>query len=403
MDPKPVKLTFPGASGAELAARLDTPAGTIKAFALFAHCFTCSKDIAAARKISEALTRNGIGVLRFDFTGLGASGGDFSSTNFTTNLEDLLSAVSYMRENLAAPALLIGHSLGGAAMISVADQIPEASAIVTIGSPADITHLTVHFEDKLSEIRDKGEAEVLLGERPFTLRRQFIEDLERHAPEEKARTLKKALLILHAPFDETVSIDNATKYFLAAKHPKSFVSLDNADHLLSKPEDAAYAAGVIAAWAERYIDYTPEPPAQVEDEFNAELTETTLGKFQTMVKVGRHRMLADEPLSFGGYDSGPAPYDFLSIGLGACTSMTLRMYADRKKIPLERVSVHVRHEKRAAPEDPNTKIDHFERHITLEGEIDAQTRERLLEIADKCPVHRTLEHRSVIHTCEKED
>jgi putative redox protein len=402
MDPRPVKLTFKGASGADLSARLDTPAGTIKAFALFAHCFTCSKDIVAARKISEALTRNGYGVLRFDFTGLGNSGGDFASTNFTTNLQDLLSAAAYMRENLEAPALLIGHSLGGAAMVSIANEIPEAKAVVTIGSPADVTHLTMHFEDKLAEIKDKGEAEVFLGQRPFTIRKQFLDDLESHDPTKNAETLKKALLILHSPLDETVSIDNATSYFLAAKHPKSFVTLDNADHLLSRPEDAAYAGDVISAWADRYIGYTPEPAATDEDEFDAELTETTLGKFQNMVKVGRHRMFADEPTSFGGFDSGPAPYDFVSVGLGACTSMTLRMYADRKKIPLDRVSVHVRHSKQADPADSSKKIDHFERHITIEGDIDAETRERLLEIADKCPVHRTLENGSVVHTTEKQ-
>ncbi|MCI5045081.1 MAG: bifunctional alpha/beta hydrolase/OsmC family protein [Aquisalinus sp.] len=400
MSVRPIKLTFPGASGADLAARLDLPAGRIRAYALFAHCFTCSKDLVGARKISEGLTRQGIAVMRFDFTGLGDSGGDFASTNFSSNLADLVSAVSFLRENYEAPSVLIGHSLGGRAVLSIAADVPEAKAVVTIGSPNNPSHVTHQFTEQLSSIREQGEAEVVLGQRPFTITKQFLDDLEQHYLEEISGKQNYALLVMHSPIDAIVGIENATGIFTAAKHPKSFVSLDKADHLLSNKRDAAYAAAVIGGWASHYIEDDESSEEEKSETGVVELSETGLGKFQNTVRIGPHKLLADEPLDMGGLGSGPSPYEFLSTALGACTNMTLRMYADHKKIPLDRVSIRVRHFKTHGRDSENVaadneaksaRLDHFEREIALEGNFDDETRARLLEIADKCPVHRTLE------------
>ncbi|MEQ9346505.1 MAG: bifunctional alpha/beta hydrolase/OsmC family protein [Thalassospira sp.] len=408
MPGKPVKLTFDGAHGAKLAARLDLPEGPVKAYALFAHCFTCSKDLTASRKIAESLTMEGIGVLRFDFTGLGGSGGDFASTNFTSNLDDLERAADFLRDEYEAPKILIGHSLGGAAVLAVAGRIKEATAVATIGAPADVDHVTHNFSEHLATIKETGETEVSLGGRPFVIKRQFVDDLAKHNLANAVGQMKKALLVMHAPLDQTVGIENAGRIFDAAKHPKSFVSLDQADHLLRDPEDAGYAASVIAAWAKRYIPASKEEPVEIVE--GVMVRETGLGKFQSMVMTGHHRMLADEPESVGGFDSGPSPYGFLSAALGSCTVMTVRMYADHKNIPLEAVRAEIRHDKVHADDcaectkdhlPKSGKIDRFERKITFIGDLDAQTRARLLEIADKCPVHRTLEATSLIVTSEK--
>jgi putative redox protein len=408
MTNRPQKLEFDGAHGARLAARLDLPAGRIRAFALFAHCFTCSKDIPAARHIAGALAREGIAVLRFDFTGLGGSGGDFSSTGFSSNVSDLQKAAEFLRRNYEAPQLLIGHSLGGAAILSVAADIPEARAVVTIGAPSDATHVIHNFHGAEETIRQTGSGEVDLAGRTFTIRREFLEDLEAQTVRDKVSRLAKALLVMHAPLDEVVGIDNATNIFVAAKHPKSFVSLDTADHLLSTNEDASYAARVIAAWAARYLQAdASEKPDEVKD--GVKVVETGQGKFQVMVQSGPHRMLADEPEDVGGLDSGPSPYGYLSAALGACTVMTLRMYAERKGIEIGRIGIQVLHGKVHAADceacsdemkERGGKIDRFEREITLEGDLDAATRARMLEIADKCPVHRTLEAGAAIVTCE---
>ncbi|WP_186389960.1 alpha/beta fold hydrolase [Stappia sp. TSB10P1A] len=407
MPAQPVRLTFEGHDGAELSARLDLPTGRVRAYALFAHCFTCSKDGAAGRRIAEALTREGIAVLRFDFTGLGGSGGDFASTNFSSNVADLLKAAAFLRETHAAPKLLIGHSLGGAAMLAAAHEIPEALAVATIAAPADADHVLKNFRADLERIRDDGAAVVELAGRRFTIEKQFLEDIAEQNVRERVAHLHKALLVLHAPRDETVGIDNATRIFVAAKHPKSFVSLDSADHLLTDPADAAYAAGVIAAWASRYIGMEAEA-AQVEAK-GVEVSETGLGKFQAMVVAGRHRLIADEPEAVGGLDSGPSPYGYLSAALGACTVMTLRMYAERKGLAVTRISATVTHGKVHAADclectqelrGRDGRIDRFERRITIEGDLDAETRARLLEIADRCPVHRTLEAGAVIVTRE---
>jgi putative redox protein len=395
------KVTFPGSQGATLAGRLEWPEGGPLAFALFAHCFTCTKDIFAAGRIAEGLARQGIAVLRFDFTGLGASAGDFAHTNFTSNVQDLVKAADFMRDRFAAPRILIGHSLGGAAVLAAAQAVPEAVAVATIGAPADPAHVAHLFTDALPEIEAKGEAEVLLAGRPFRIQRQFLDDIAAHNSAAQLAKLNKALLVFHSPLDNTVGIDNARRIFEATKHPKSFISLANADHLLSRRADAGYVADVLAAWASRYLEATPATEAAIEDGGVVTVAERGadpargIGKLAQEITIGRHRLSADEPASLGGTDLGPNPYDFLLAGLGACTSMTLRLYAEHKKLPLDKVTVRLRHNKIHAAdcadcETKEGKIDVIERDIEIRGALDDAQRRRLLEIADKCPVHRTL-------------
>ena len=401
------KFDFRNAQGHTLAALLDRPDGPIRAVALFAHCFTCGKSNRAARHIAEGLKLHGIAVLRFDFTGLGASEGEFANTTFSSNVDDLVAAADHLHQKLMAPAILIGHSLGGAAVLAAAHRIPDARAVVTIAAPADPAHVTGLLQDRVADIARQGEAEVTLGGRQFKVRRAFLDDIAEQMLTERVANLHKALLVFHSPTDDTVGIDNASHIFLAAKHPKSFISLSGADHLISRPSDAAYVAGVIAAWAERYLDMAADAGATQEiPEGTVVVDETRNGQFQQEIAVGKHRFLADEPVQAGGRNTGPGPYDLLLSALGACTSMTIRLYADRKQIPLERTLVHLRHEKIYAAdcadcETKEGKIDHIDREITFEGNLDAATRARLLEIADKCPVHRTLKSEVDIHTVEK--
>ncbi|WP_227010648.1 bifunctional alpha/beta hydrolase/OsmC family protein [Pelagibius marinus] len=403
MSVKSEKVTFTGAGGDTLAARLDLPRGRPRAYALFAHCFTCNKDIFAAARIAGALAAQGIAVLRFDFTGLGASEGDFANTNFSSNIADLLCAADYLRRSHEAPKLLIGHSLGGAAVLMAAAQVPEAVAVATIAAPADPAHVTAHFTEARPEIEAAGEAEVLLVGRPFRIKKQFLEDIEQHKLERTIGGLRKALMVFHAPRDATVGIDNASRIFLAAKHPKSFVSLDDADHLLSRKADAIYVADVLAAWAERYLGAGKAAPDLQAAEGRVVVEETGEGKFTQRIAAGPHQLRADEPESYGGLDSGPSPYDLLLAGLGACTSMTLRLYAERKGLALDRTRVTLSHDKIHA-EDCETcetrsgRIDRIQRNIEITGQLSPEERQRLLEIADKCPVHRTLESEILIET-----
>jgi uncharacterized OsmC-like protein/pimeloyl-ACP methyl ester carboxylesterase len=405
MTSQPLRLNFLGHSGASLSARLDLPNGPVRAYALFAHCFTCSKDLAAVRRIAAELARVGIALLRFDFTGLGSSEGEFSSTNFSSNVADLVSAADFMRQHFEAPSILIGHSLGGAAVLSASKRILETRAVVTIGAPADASHvLKLVSSSDLSKIEGGGAADVRIGERTFKISRQFVEDVRREPLSHDIASLRKPLLIMHAPRDETVGIENATEIFLAAKHPKSFISLDVADHLLSDRADAAFAGQAMAGWLSRYVP--ADTPQEDDIRGNVRVMEAGQGRFQNMVRAGRHRLFADEPEKMGGLDSGPTPYDFLSIALGACTSMTLRLYADRKNISLGRVSVDVAHEKIhavdcaecAADASPETKIDRFTRTIAVDTEVTEELRSKIIEIANKCPVHRTLESSSVVST-----
>ncbi|MFW8592878.1 alpha/beta fold hydrolase [Cribrihabitans neustonicus] len=389
------RITFPGRGGTSLAARLDLPEGPVLATALFAHCFTCSKDIPAARRIAGRLAAMGIAVLRFDFTGLGHSEGEFENTSFTSNVADLVAAAQYLAGRGMAPDLLIGHSLGGAAVLRARAGIPSVKAVVTLAAPFDPGHVTHHFEAALPEIREKGRAEVCLGGRPFTIGREFVEDISAANLAEAVAGLKAALLVLHAPRDETVGIDNAAAIFAAAKHPKSFVTLDDADHLISRARDAEYAAEVIAAWAARYVEMTPPAPPPGAPEGILRVSEADPDGFLQDVQWGpAHHTYADEPLAYSGSNRGMTPYGFISAGLGACTSMTLRMYARRKGWPLEGISVDISHDKVHAQDAQPTgpaKIDQFTRVIRLRGDLTAAQREKLLEIAGKCPVHRTLE------------
>lgn len=403
-------LSFTSASGIELAARLDLPGSEPRAYAVFAHCFTCSKDSKAATFVSQALAARGIATLRFDFTGLGQSGGDFADSSFSANIADLIAAVRHLGAQFAPPQILIGHSLGGAAVLAAAGQLPEVRAVATIGAPWDPVHVKRLFAAGHEAIGAEGEAVVDIGGRPFRIKRAFIDDLERHDAGASIGALRKALLVMHAPGDRTVSVDNAAEIFMRAKHPKSFVSLDDADHLLSRKQDAAYAAEVIAAWASRYLDpampggAAAEPAAEPVPGVRATLSRAAgAGRFATEITAGRHRLQADEPESLGGADTGPGPYELLLAALGACTAMTLRMYADQKKWPLERVRVDLKHDKIHAAdcaecETREGRVDRIERVLQIEGALDATQRARLVEIADKCPVHRTLHSEVLIHT-----
>jgi putative redox protein len=405
------RISFAGAGGEILAARLDLPAGAPRAFALFAHCFTCSKDIHAASRISRALAGEGMAVLRFDFTGLGHSEGEFANTNFSSNIGDLVAAADFLRARYEAPRLLVGHSLGGAAVLAAAARIPEAAAVATVGAPFDPAHLRHLIGQAVPEIEAKGEAEVEIAGRRFRVRRQFLDDISAHNMQAAIHGLGRALLVFHSPRDRTVELDNARLIFEAARHPKSFVSLDDADHLLSRPGDALYVAQVLAAWARRYLDSaaagadsakgeTAPPPLEPGVVL---IEETGDGHFAQWVRVGGHVLRADEPARLGGGDSGLSPYDFLVAGLGACTSMTLRMYADRKGWPLDHLAVRLRHRKVHAEdcEECDTKeghIDRIERDVEIIGPLDESQRARLLDIADRCPVHRTLTSEVVIRT-----
>ncbi len=399
------RFGFRNKNGEELAALLEAPSQP-SAYVLFAHCFTCSKDVAAATRISRALAAKAMAVVRFDFTGLGNSEGDFANTNFSSNVEDLLAAAEHMRATLQAPAILIGHSLGGAAVLAAAPSIAEAKAVVTIGAPADPAHVRHLFANSAAEIEARGEAAVTLAGREFRIKKQFLDDIAQQRLASHVKNLRKALLIFHAPRDEIVDIDNARKIFEAAKHPKSFISLDNADHLLSRREDSEYVADTLSAWASRYTAAPAPLRAHLERPRLAAgevLVRELDRKFKQELLTDTHTLIADEPMEQGGTDAGPSPYELLLAALGACTAMTVRVYAGFKKLPLERVSVRLRHDKIHAQdcaecETREGKIDHIERALVIEGELSPEQRRRLLEIADKCPVHRTLKSEIDIRT-----
>jgi uncharacterized OsmC-like protein/alpha/beta superfamily hydrolase len=388
------KIEFPGATGARLAARLDLPAEP-RAFAMFAHCFTCGKDIFAASRIAEGLAARDIAVLRFDFTGIGSSEGEFANTNFSSNVRDLVAAADYLRQNHGPPSLLIGHSLGGAAVLAAAPQVPDATGVVTIGAPASAAYVTRNFAANLVDIIEKGTVEVTLGGRTFTMTKQFLDDLAGQDFLDGLANMKKALLVCHAPQDEFVGIENASTIFTAARHPKSFLSLDTADHLLRKRKDGIYLADVIATWASRYLAVGERTTALPEGV--VEVSETRGGHLAQRVGAGRHLLVADEPVAVGGDDAGPGPYAYLLAALGACTSMTMRLYAERKGIRAQRFSIRLSHRKIHAEDclDCVTKesnIGEITLDITIEGDVPEAARARLMEIANRCPVHETLTH-----------
>ena len=396
------RLTFPGAGGETLSARLDRPEGPHLATALFAHCFTCGKDIAAARRIAQRLAAMGIAVLRFDFTGLGHSKGEFSNTTFSSNVGDLRAAAAYLAGRGMAPSLLIGHSLGGAAVLRAAPDLPGIKAVATLGAPFDPGHVTHNFAGALDTIRAEGRARVDLGGRPFTISRAFVEDVEGAELAPAIRRLGAALLVLHAPRDSVVGIENAQRIFEAAHHPKSFVTLDEADHLISHPRDAEYVAGIISAWAGRYLNLTPPAPPIGAPEGVVRVSEADPGGFLQDIQNGPfHHILADEPAAYGGTNRGLSPYGLVAAGLGACTSMTLRLYARRKGWPVEGISVDVTHDKMHAQDAGSageTRVDVFRRTIRLTGPLSPDQRAKLREIADKCPVHKTLEQGARVET-----
>ena len=382
---------FIGESGQKLAGRLDLPEGDVVAHVLFAHCFTCSKNSIAAVRIARALTSRGYGVLRFDFTGLGDSGGDFADSSFSGSIRDLIAAAAALRDAGRPPAVLIGHSLGGAAALAAAGDIPEIVAVATIAAPMDADHAMHLLSAGLDEVMARGEAEVRIGGRPFTIRRSFVEDLAGQDQKSRIAGLRRSLLILHSPQDEIVGIDNATRIFVAARHPKSFVSLDGADHLLTRPKDADYVAGIVAAWASRYLPANEPLRSESQSGF-VTVEETGEGAFQVEVTAGGARFIADEPVEVGGLGSGPTPYDLVAAGLGACTAMTLRLYARGKGLELDRVTVKVGHSRTAEGGDL------FIRRVHLDGDLSQAQRVRLIEIAERCPVHRTLEKGAAIET-----
>ena len=393
------KITFKGHSGEALAARLDLPDGTPKATAIFAHCFTCTKDIPIARRLAHHLANLGTAVLRFDFTGLGSSEGDFADTTFTSNVEDLRLAAQYLCDNHIAPTLLIGHSLGGAAVLRVAPDIKTIRAVATIGAPADPAHVVHNFGASVDEIKQKGAATLDLAGREFTIKKEFIDDVEQVDLSQTIGRLNRALLVLHSPIDQTVGIENAAQIFAAAKHPKSFITLDQTDHLVTKPEDAEYIAQVIGAWSARYLHLDEADAPQTPPDGVVRSNESDADGFlQDIYNGNDHHVLADEPVSFGGSNKGMSPFGFLSAALAACTSMTIRMYARHKGWALEHVSVDVKHDKIPASPTEELQVDHFVREVTLVGDLDADQRAKLLEIANKCPVHRTMESQIVVKT-----
>lgn len=393
------KVEF-SSQGQKLAGLLETPDGAIRAYVLFAHCFTCGKDVAAASRISRFLVQHGFAVFRFDFTGLGNSDGDFANTNFSSNTEDLLSAASFLEEHYQAPQLLIGHSLGGAAVLAIAAQLNEVKAVVTIGAPYEAGHVIHNFDAHVDTIEKNGQAKVILGSREFTIKKQFLDDL-RNQTTEHIQKINKALLVLHSPIDATVDISDAEKIYKAAKHPKSFISLDTADHLLSKAVDSEYVAATISGWASRYI---PMPKTSSRNIAKGHVLVAELDhQFQQEIFSDHHHWYADEPTQLGGKNSGPDPYEHLLAALGACTAMTIRMYAERKEIALEHVEVSLSHERNYIKDAENVtgnnqQIESLIRNVQLFGQMSDSEKSRLMEIADRCPVHRTLHNNPEIVT-----
>jgi putative redox protein len=389
------RVEFEGSQGHTLSGRLELPGSRVRAFALFAHCFTCGKDLKAVRQICKALAAHDIAVLRFDFTGIGESEGDFSETNFSSNVADLLAAAAFLKKAYEPPQLLIGHSLGGTAALAVAGSLPHVKAVATIAAPSSALFLSEVLQAQGLDPESAEPQRVQLGHQTFTVGPQLFKDLGEHQLDEAIHELRRPLLLFHSPIDEVVGISHAEHIYRAAKHPKSLVSLDNADHLLLRSGDyGAFIAGILAPWANHYLGETPDEEKVTEAEGQVIVRGGPRGYAQHIV-AGNHELTSDEPEEVGGEDTGPTPYDLLLASLGACTSMTLRMYADRKQWPLQSVQVRLAHDKIHATdcqecETKEGRVDRIRRQVFVEGDLDAAQKQRLLEIADRCPVHRTL-------------
>jgi uncharacterized OsmC-like protein/pimeloyl-ACP methyl ester carboxylesterase len=393
------KFEFLNEQGVTLSAEIQWPANQRPhTYAIFAHCFTCGKNFHPVRNISKALAARGFAVLSFDFTGLGNSGGEFAESSFSANVSDVVSAAAFLEHEFRGPGLLVGHSLGGASVIQAASRINSVRAVATIASPANVQHVEHLFNDALPELREKGIASVNIGGRHFTIKRDFIADLAKHNVTNTLSSLRKPVLILHSPQDRVVGIDHASLLYQSARHPKSFVSLDDADHLVSAKKDSHYAGEVIAAWAQRYLQLPEKDLPETEHQTVALVGDKNSG-YTTLIRAGKHAIVADEPEDVGGDDFGPSPYQLLGAALASCTAMTLRMYANRKNISLNEVKVHVNHSKKHSDDlERQERIDHFERIIEIDGELTEDQQKRLLEIANRCPVHRTLENHIQINT-----
>ena len=404
-----IPVQFPNAARELLSGRLDMPAnGRPRAYALYAHCFTCGKDVRAAVNICRALAREGIATLRFDFTGLGESQGDFADSTFTSNVADLKAAAAFLATNYEAPKILIGHSLGGTAVLEAAHDIPSSVAVATIGAPADPEHVAMLLGPARAAIEEQGEAEVTLVGRKFRFKKAFLDDLKMRPWADNLKGLRKALLVFHSPADKTVDISNAARIFGAALHPKSFISLNEADHLLTRETDSEYVGLILGAWASKYLGELGMQPLASPAAGGETVVHMNEDHYRCDIYVGPHHLTGDEPRDSGGTDAGPDPYGLLTAALGACTAITLRMYADRKQLPLKGLSVRLTHDKSYAEDasacaegKQQVKMDVFTRELELEGDLSAEQRQRLLEIANKCPVHNTLEHKSKIETSLK--
>ena len=404
---KSANIRFTNRSGLELAGRIDLPEDERPvAWAIFAHCFTCGKNLKSTSHISRALTREKIAVLRFDFTGLGSSEGDFSRSTLSSNVEDLLAAANWLKDNHQAPEILIGHSFGGAAALQAAPHLPEVRAVATLAAPYDPRHVKHLLKGSIADIEQQGVAKVRIAGREFTIGREFIADLEGEHSRQRLENLGAALLVMHSPNDQIVDIDNAKLIYEAARHPKSMISLDGADHLLSREKDACYAGQMIATWAARYLELDSKSRKDRHVIDNRVTVRTEVGEFFTEVYANGHPMVADEPVDYGGTNRGPTPYDYLLVALGACTSMTIQMYAGNKNWPLESAVIRLTHKKIHAKdcatcETRDGKLDYIDREVELIGELDASQRQRLLEIAERCPVHRTIHSELVVNTSLK--
>jgi putative redox protein len=400
-----LKFDFFNKSGEILTGRLELPVGKPVAFAIMAHCFTCSKDLLAASRISKTLTDSHIAVLRFDFTGLGNSEGDFSNTNFSSNVDDLLSAYDALKVKYVAPSILIGHSLGGAAVLMAAKVLSEVKAVVTIAAPSDTLHVADNFRDQILEIHKNGQAEVSLAGRKFNIKKQFLDDIAGQSILDGLSGLKKAFLILHSPTDKTVSVDHAAKIYEAVKHPKSFISLDNTDHLLMNKNDAEYVARIIGTWVSRYIDNTDQSGTDIPTEGDILVVSRPKHIFTQDIYSKTNSLVADEPKNVKGDDLGMNPYELLQSALGACTAMTMRMYANRKKWDLQDIKVELKHRKSyhedcSSPEKDSVKLDYISKKITITGDLSNEQREKIISIAEKCPINKTLKSNVIIENLE---